>query len=66
MEPSESYVFILRGWQEGSEWRWSLLSSGDRRRLGFADLDGLYLYLSSLTIGEEEEDKKPGSDGSQE
>lgn len=64
MESSRDYVFILRGWQEGSEWRWSLLSSSDKRRLGFADLDGLYLYLASLMLASEE-DKEAGSDASE-
>ncbi len=57
MEVSESYLFILRVWQEGDRWRWSLMKTGETDRLGFSDLDSLYLYLSSLTEGSREADE---------
>lgn len=49
MEASKNYLFLLRAWNEGGNWRWSLLPTGESDRLGFLDLDSLYLYLSSLT-----------------
>ena len=48
METTENCLFILRGWSEGGEWRWSLQENGKSDRLGFPDLDSLYLYLASL------------------
>jgi hypothetical protein len=57
MEASKNHLFILRAWQEGSEWRWSLMKIGEPSRLGFPDLDSLYLYLSSLTTGSMEVDR---------
>jgi hypothetical protein len=57
MEAPQDYVFILRAWQEGGRWRWSLMRTGDTDRLGFSDLDSLYLFLSSLTEGPEDADE---------
>lgn len=65
MEASQNYLFILRVWQEGDRWRWSLMRTDETDRLGFSDLDSLYLYLSSLTEGSEEADEdildRPGN-----
>ena len=57
METSSSYLFILRMWYEGGQWRWSLKRAGEPDRLGFPDLDSLYLYLSALTEGSIEADE---------
>ncbi|MFN2224541.1 MAG: hypothetical protein PVJ75_09240 [Chloroflexota bacterium] len=57
METPRGYVFILKAWQEGDRWRWSLMRTGKTDRLGFSDLDSLYLFLSSLTEGSEEADE---------
>jgi hypothetical protein len=59
MEASKDHLFILRVWQEGGSWRWSLLKTGESDRLGFPDLDSLYLYLSSLTMGSAQADDTP-------
>ena len=57
MEPPIGYMFILRAWQEGDRWRWSLMQTGKTDRLGFSDLDSLYLFLSSLTEESEDADE---------
>lgn len=49
MDTTRNYLFLLRTWQEGSEWRWLLQQASTEERLGFSDLDALYLYLTSLT-----------------
>jgi hypothetical protein len=50
MDKAENHLFILRAWQDGGAWRWSLQDNDKNERLGFPDLDSLYLHLSSLTI----------------
>lgn len=52
------HVFVLRAWHNGIAWRWSILTNDEPERLGFADLDSVYLYLASLTT----ETETPTSD----
>lgn len=60
MDASEDLLFVLRGWREGNTWRWSLVRSTDQQRLGFADLDSLYLFLAAQTAGTGEAPAKNG------
>jgi hypothetical protein len=53
MTQQDNYLFTLRCWGEDGHWRWSLKKSGEGTRIGFPDLDSLYLYLSRLTEGDE-------------
>lgn len=65
MPKSSSYLFILRAWSEDGRWRWSLLQSGAADRVGFSNLDELYLYLSAAVSGANDaqnEDSEPNQD----
>ena len=52
MTQQDTFLFTLRCWGEDGHWRWSLKKAGEDDRIGFPDLDSLYLYLSQLTEGE--------------
>lgn len=63
-QPDEPYhkegyhAFLLRCWQEGKEWRFSLSEvAGEQRRLGFPDLDALVAFLRREVMGERKQDK---------
>ena len=58
MSPQENCLFTLRCWGEDGHWRWSLKRVGDETRIGFPDLDSLYLYLSRLTESGESEPRE--------
>lgn len=60
MEKNSSYLFILRAWSEDGRWRWSLLPNGEAERIGFPNLDELYLYLSAVTSGSDDKQKRDG------
>lgn len=55
MQENSDYLFLLRAWPEDGRWRWSLMRSGAAERIGFPSLDELYLYLSTLTSGADDE-----------
>ncbi len=59
-EENSSYLFLLRAWSEDGRWRWSLLPNGAAERIGFPNLDELYLYLSAVTLGSDDEQNQDG------
>lgn len=69
MNMQETYHFSLKCWGEDGRWRWSLKKSDQEDRIGFPDLDSLYLYLSRLTEGDEsllENDPKSAKENAEE
>lgn len=53
-EATSSYIsYILRSWQEGSHWRYSLEELGSGKRHGFASLDDLVSFLLARSIDRE-------------
>ena len=43
-------AYLLRCWQEGSAWRYSLEEVGNGKRHGFATLDEFVAFLLSLQM----------------
>jgi hypothetical protein len=62
MKPSRNHLFVLRAWLEDGRWRYSLMRSGESERIGFSNLDSLYLYLSSITQEPGQASQKPNSE----
>ena len=47
------YTYLLRCWQEGKTWRFSLEEvTGGRRQYGFPDLEALAAFLRTKTMAE--------------
>lgn len=44
-EPSTYTTYILRCWQEGAAWRYSLEEVGSGKRHGFASLDEFVAFM---------------------
>ena len=58
-EPSPYTSYILRTWQEGSTWRYSLEEVGGGKRHGFASLDELVAFLLARAVLPSSADEKP-------
>ena len=48
--PSTYIAFLLRCWQEGSTWRYSLEEVGTGRRHAFATLDELFSFMLTRSV----------------
>jgi hypothetical protein len=48
-QPSNYIAYLLRCWQEGDSWRYSLEEIGTDKRHGFATLDEFVSFLLALS-----------------
>ena len=61
-QPSNYTAYLLRCWQEGVSWRYSLEEIGSGKRHGFASLDEFVSFLLAMSM-QPETSEKFGDDG---
>ena len=56
-QPSTYTAYLLRCWQEGVSWRYSLEEIGSGKRHGFASLDEFVSFLLAMSMQPETSEK---------
>ena len=54
-------AYLLRCWQEGATWRYSLQEIGNGKRYGFASLDEFVSFLLAQTAQDTGQDQSRGA-----